>query len=469
MSQSRQLHSPIIIGAGPAGVRAAETLVKYGLHPTVIDEAPRAGGQIYRQQPVNFTRTKQDLYGFEASRADAIHQTFEQLLPHVDYYPQHLVWHAQPQLIDVYNYNTQTSYSLPWQDMIVATGATDRVLPFKGWTTPGVYTLGGAQVALKFQGCAIGENVVFAGTGPLLYLVAYQYKKAGANVVAILDYASLQDQIKAMPSMLRIPSVFLKGLYYVSWLKMHGVPIHNQAELVGAEGNEHVERIIWRSRKNNKVHTLSCQALGFGYALRSETQLADLLGCEFEFHPLHRAHLPKKDTDGRSSVAGVYLAGDSAGIMGADAAEAAGELAALALLKDRQITVDEARVTQLQHKLNHIYHFREGLEKAFPFPGDWAKNVADDVVICRCEHITVGELRFSVTQTQADDLNRTKALTRVGMGRCQGRMCGVAAAEIIAQARGESIEHAGRIRGQSPVKPIPIAIKVIQEADHATH
>jgi pyruvate/2-oxoglutarate dehydrogenase complex dihydrolipoamide dehydrogenase (E3) component len=76
---------------------------------------------------------------------------------------------------------------LEFSRVIVATGATDRILPVPGWTLPGVYSLGAAQIALKFQGCAIGERVVFAGSGPLLYLVAYQYAKAGAKVVAVLD------------------------------------------------------------------------------------------------------------------------------------------------------------------------------------------------------------------------------------------------------------------------------------------
>ena len=80
---------------------------------------------------------------------------------------------------------TRSTARVPHGALIVATGATDRVLPLPGWTLPGVYTLGGAQVALKFQGCAIGQRVVFMGTGPLLYLVAYQYAKAGAKIYDI--------------------------------------------------------------------------------------------------------------------------------------------------------------------------------------------------------------------------------------------------------------------------------------------
>jgi hypothetical protein len=219
---------PVIVGAGPAGVRAAEALVAHGLRPLVIDEAARAGGQIYRRPPANFIqRTAATLYGFEASRANAVHLAFDALRDRIDYRPDSLVWNAQAGVLDVLHNPTRTTTRVPHGALIVATGATDRVLPVPGWTLPGVYTLGGAQVALKFQGCAIGERVVFMGTGPLLYLVAYQYAKAGAKVAAVLDTARLADQIAATPAMLRQPAVFAKGVYFVAWLRAHGVPLHS--------------------------------------------------------------------------------------------------------------------------------------------------------------------------------------------------------------------------------------------------
>src|SRR6185369_7515699 len=97
---------------------------------------------------------------------------------------------------------------IAYRDLILATGARDRVIPFPGWTLPGVYTLGGAQIALKYQGCAVGRRVVFMGTGPLLYLVAYQYAKAGAAVAAVLDTACFGDKLAAAPAMLRQPATF---------------------------------------------------------------------------------------------------------------------------------------------------------------------------------------------------------------------------------------------------------------------
>ena len=451
---------PAIVGAGPAGVRAAQTLVAHGLRPVVIDEASRAGGQIYRRPPASLSqRTARTLYGFESKRADAVHSAFDALQGCIDHHPDSLVWNAQDHKLDVMHNPTCSTRRMPYSHLIVATGATDRVLPVPGWTLPGVYTLGGAQVALKFQGCAIGRRVVFMGTGPLLYLVAYQYAKAGVEVAAVLDTARLADQIAATPAMLTQPAVFAKGVYYVGWLRAHGVALHSGVRplrVLGDEAQGRVTGVTWQD--GNEERTLACDAIGFGYALRSETQLADLLGCRFDYAPMHRAHLPVRDAAGRSSVEGVYLAGDGAGIMGADAAEWAGERAALALLADSGVAVDTARAAELERKLGKLAGFRQGLERAFPVPQDWAAHASDDLVICRCENITAGTLRQTVATNGADEMNRLKALSRVGMGRCQGRMCGVAAAEILAHATGQPLQQVGRLRGQAPIKPIPIRL-----------
>ncbi|WP_394790545.1 FAD-dependent oxidoreductase [Rhodoferax sp.] len=451
---SRPPLQPVIVGAGPAGIRAAQTLAAHGVRAVLVDEAARAGGQIYRRPPAHFQRPAKTLYGFEAARASSVHAAIDGLQDSIDYRPDSLVWNAQGGQLDVLHGPTQTSHSQQYQQLIVATGATDRVLPVPGWTLPGVYTLGGAQVALKFQACAIGRRVVFMGTGPLLYLVAYQYAKAGVEVAAVLDTARFADQLAASPDLLTQPAVFFKGLYFVAWLRAHGVALHNGVRPLRVLGEDRVTGVAWHD--GHAEHALDCDAIGLGYALRSETQLADLLGCRFAFAPLHRAHLPERDAAGRSSVAGVYLAGDGAGIMGADAAEWAGERAALALLADVGVAVDAARAAALELKLAQLLPFRQALEQAFPFPQDWAAQAPDELVVCRCENITAGTLRDTVRATGADEMNRLKALSRVGMGRCQGRICGVAAAEILAHATGKPVHLVGRLRGQAPIKPIPI-------------
>lgn len=452
----------VIVGAGPAGVRAAETLVAAGVRPIVIDENARWGGQIYRQPPANggFERSKKTLYGFEARKADALHTTMAALLPHIDYRPDTLAWACEAGRLDTLAAGREVS--VPFSHLIIASGATDRVLPLPGWTLPGVYTLGAAQVALKAQGCVIGRRVVLAGTGPLLYLVAYQYAKAGAQVAAVLDTSPFSRQIAAAPKLIRVPSTFAKGLYYVGWLKAHGIRIERGVQLVGIRGALNVESIEWRgSSVNSPSESIQCDAVGVSFGLKPETQLADLAGCRFRFDALNRCWLPELDSAGRSSVRGLYLAGDGAGIAGADAAELAGRSAALALLDDLGIAHPRgpgmSDAASLERGLQRIAVFRAGIETAFAPPANCAAQWPDDMTVCRCEEIDAGTLRHCIRGGEASEINRLKALTRVGMGRCQGRMCGEAALQLLAEETGRPLEAVGRLRSQPPVKPIPLS------------
>lgn len=446
--------SVVIVGAGPAGIRAAQTLHAHGVDACLVDESLRGGGQIYRRQPANFSRDPKALYGFEASKATALHQVMDQLATGIDYRSQTLVWNAEDQRLDVLQ--DGRCASIDYTHLIVATGATDRILPVPGWTLPGVYSLGAAQIALKYQGCAIGERVVFAGSGPLLYLVAYQYAKAGAKVLAVLDSAPFSAQCRALPALLGQPLTLAKGLYYRAWLTAHGIAVHQGATLQRIDGEKRVSAVQWQG--SGEPQRIDCDAVAFAHALRSETQLADLVGCEFQWSDLNRAWLPSRDSAGRSSVPGVYLAGDGAGIMGADAAEMAGELAALTLLADLNLQVDPARSAHLQHKLQRIQRFRHGLETAFPFPDDWASKVPDETLICRCEEVSAADIRATVNEGHWE-INRVKAMCRVGMGRCQGRMCGLAATELVAHCSGRDLHSVGRLRGQAPIKPLPFGVE----------
>jgi NADPH-dependent 2,4-dienoyl-CoA reductase/sulfur reductase-like enzyme len=465
MSDERRI---VIVGAGPAGVRAAETLVAAGVKPIVIDENARWGGQIYRQPPANggFERSKKTLYGFEAHKAEALHSTMAALLPHLDYRPDTLAWACEAGRLDTLHAGRELR--VPFSHLIIASGATDRVLPVPGWTLPGVYTLGAAQVALKAQGCAIGRRVVLAGTGPLLYLVAYQYVKAGAQVMAVLDTSPLSQQIAAAPKLARLPSTFAKGLYYVGWLKTHGVRIERNVTLVGIRGVDGVQALEWRtSREGSPTETIACDAVGVSFGLKPETQLADLAGCRFRFDATNRCWLPEVDPAGRSSVRGLYLAGDGAGIAGADAAELAGRRAALALLDDLGIAHPRGPgmpdAASIERSLKRIAVFREGIETAFAPPAKCASQWPDDMTVCRCEEVDAGTLRRCIRDGEANEINRLKALTRVGMGRCQGRMCGEAALTLLAEETGQSLDAVGRLRSQPPVKPIPLSPEMVAD------
>ena len=450
----------IVIGTGPAGVRAAQALVEAGVRPTVIDEGRRDGGQIYRRQPEGFSRSYETLYGTEAARAASLHETFDELKDKIDYLPETLVWNISPGTVHLVNGNQYRT--LDFDALIICSGATDRLMPVKGWQYAGTYSLGGAQVALKSQGCAIGSRVAFMGTGPLLYLVAAQYVKAGAAVSAVLDTSTFMQRISALPKLLAIPAALKNGIALTSVLRRAGVPVHRGVrplEITGSpqDGVSGV-RVALQSGVSFDVN---CDAVALGYHLRPETQLADLAGCEFRFDEAAQQWLPDIDEDGRSSVKGVYLAGDGARVRGANAAECTGRLTALAALHDSGMKTT-ADMTVLRQELARFTRFADGLRAAFPWPARLAESLPDETIVCRCEAITAGELRRVVRDTGAQEANRAKAFSRVGMGRCQGRYCAHAGAQVIAAAASVPLASVGRLRGQAPVKPLPMAL--VEEA-----
>jgi NADPH-dependent 2,4-dienoyl-CoA reductase/sulfur reductase-like enzyme len=439
-------------------VRCAETLVAAGLRPTVVDENRRDGGQIYRRQPDNFTRPYAKLYGTEAGRAQSLHESFDALRGKVDYLPETLAWNiADRKLHVVRNGNAKV---LPFDALVICSGATDRLMPVKGWHYAGTYSLGASQIALKAQACAIGRQVVFLGTGPLLYLVASQYIKAGAHVVAVLDTSPFLRRVAALPKLLARPAVLRNGFALVAKLKRAGVQVLTGITPVEIKGSAEtgVQGVVIRD-SSGKERSFECDAVGMGYHLRPETQLADLARCAFRFDHETRQWLPEVGEDGRTSVPGVYLAGDGMKVLGADAAEIGGRLAAMAVLKDFNFKVAENEQQKLRAEQAKMERFRQGLAQAFPWPAQQAAQLPDDAVVCRCEVITAGELRRTVREMGAQEANRAKALCRVGMGRCQGRYCGHAGAEVIAHAAGIPVEQVGRLRGQAPVKPLPIAVR----------
>ncbi|AGU52830.1 putative oxidoreductase, pyridine nucleotide-disulfide subunit [Variovorax paradoxus B4] len=455
----------VVVGAGPAGMRAAQALVQAGVRPIVVDEGRRDGGQIYRRQPEGFKRPYAKLYGTEADKAQALHRDFDALRDQVDYLGDTLAWNLSEGALHVVRGGEPQV--LPFDALIVCSGATDRLMPVPGWHRAGCYSLGASQIALKAQACAIGACTVFLGSGPLLYLVASQYVQAGAQVMAVLDTSPSAKSWGAMAGLLARPRLALRGLALIRGLRRAGMKVLQGVTPLRIDGDDSagVQAVVVRDVQGHEQR-FECDAVGLGWHLRAETQLADLARCEFDFEPLSRQWLPRIDAEGRSSTRGVYLAGDGARILGADGAEAAGRLAALSALADlghaKGQALHGAEAAALQRTLAQMNRFREGLARAFPWPHAQAAALPDDAIVCRCEAVTAGELRRCVNEMDSREVNRAKAFSRVGMGRCQGRFCGHASAEIVAQASGVPIELVGRLRSQAPVKPLAMSTREVQ-------
>lgn len=443
----------LIVGAGPAGIRAAETLVAAGLRPVVVDEGARAGGQIYRRPPEGFTRWPETLYGSEAGKARALHGVFDGLVASdaVEYHPQSSVVALTGGTAHLST--PEGALRIGHDRLILATGATDRVAPVPGWQRAGVYTLGAAQIALKAQGVALGRRLVLAGSGPLLTLVASQLIHAGAEVAAVLDTAPLGIQAGGALAMAAArPAVTLRGLGMRRALRGR---YHAGVRLDAIEGDaDGPAAVIWRKGRGRPRST-PCDTVALGWHLRAETHLADLAGAAFDWSATFHQWLPRADAEGRAEgVPGLYLAGDGRALLGADVAEIAGRLAAGTCLQDLGLPrPDPAGDLRAQARMAR---FAAGVARAFPWPAEMVRALPDDAVLCRCEGITAGALRATLARS-GPEANRAKALSRVGMGRCQGRYCQLAGAEVIAAAAGIPPAATGRLRAQPPARPLPVA------------
>ena len=225
---------------------------------------------------------------------------------------------------------------------------------------------------------------------------------------------------------------------------------------VRIQGEAGVEGLVVEDRSGREM-IIACDAVAMGYGLKPETQMAELAGAKFIFDDDFRLWLPEIDADGRAGPY-LYLAGDGAAIGGADAAEASGILAALALLADKGHSVSQVDLAWLRQTIKRLRQFQRGLSKAFAWPHTLANALPDETILCRCENVSVAEIRSALSSGLIpSEINRVKAITRCGMGRCQSRMCGPALQEIIAAHCGNSVDSVGRLRGQAPVKPIPLS------------
>lgn len=440
----------LIVGAGPAGIRAAETLVQAGLTLIVVDEGARAGGQIYRRPPKGFTRSAPTLYGSEAKKAVALHDLFDALIAkgQVRYHPQSSVVAISDGHAHVLGPAGQDV--IAYDHLILATGATDRVAPVPGWQNSGVYSLGAAQIALKAQGVALGRRMILAGSGPLLTLVASQLGHAGAQVEAVLDTAPMTQQMRGGLGMaLARPLMTVRGLRLRAGL---GRRYHAGVTLERIETDDAGPVAMhWRDAKG-RSRISPCDMVGLGWHLRAETHLTDLAGVGFEWSDAYAQWLPKVDGMGRAK-GGLYIAGDGVRILGADGAEISGRLAATACLQDLGRSCPNPAADL--KRLARLTRFSRGLATAFPWPAEMVRTLPDDTVLCRCEGICAGDLRATAAWS-GPEANRAKSLGRVGMGRCQGRYCQLAGAEVIAAQAGLPPKSVGRLRSQAPVRPAPI-------------
>ena len=400
MSRPDNACDVLVVGAGPAGLAAAYRAAQAGRRVIVVDDNPDAGGQIWRGEQRE-PRSHEAQVWFERLRSvDIEYHAAARVFQRIE--PGKLLAETAGGVCE-----------LVFENLILATGARERFLPFPGWTLPNVIGAGGLQALVK-NGLPIdGKKVVISGSGPLLLAVAGYLRSHGAEILLIAEQASSLRLARFGFGLAgKSAQVFAlrKQLKRVRYLR--------DCWVVAAHGEEKLERVTFQ--RTGKRSTLSCDYLACGFHLVPNLELAELLGCDI------RDAAVRVDEFQQTSVSRVYSAGESTGIGGLELSLVEGEIAGLAAAghreESRRLFPERAKQRRFADLLNRTFALRNELKTL----------AAPDTIVCRCEDVVFERLRAH------DSWRAAKLQTRCGMGPCQGRICG-SAVEFLFGWKAESV------------------------------
>ena len=455
-----------IIGAGPAGMSAAIAAREHGADVLVFDEQAAPGGQIYRNVETVIAERPETarVLGDDYAAGAALVRAFRGC--GAEYSPRTSVWEVSTAArredarapLELGVLRDGVAEIVRAHCVIVASGAQERAVPVPGTTLPGVMGAGGAQSLLKGSGLVPDVPVVIAGSGPLVYLVAWQLARAGAAVRAVLLTMPSGWMGRAggtLPEALAMPGALCKGIEWQRALAARGVKIM-QAHGLAIEGRDRVESVRFWHRGRERSMPASLVLLHEGIIPNAHLTLAARL--DHAWDARQHAFRPTADEWGRTSEPGVLVAGDGVRILGAEAAVETGRIAALeAAYRLGRIRVHQRDVLAKPHRASLVRYrrFREFLDFTFE-PAPTTRRPSDAAVtVCRCEEVTVAEIERVVAHG-CPGPNQAKAFTRCGMGPCQGRMCATVVSEMFAERRHAGVGEVGHYRIRPPVKPVTV-------------
>ena len=443
----------VVIGAGPAGMVAAQQAAELGVEVAVIDEQTHPGGQIYRRadhSPLTDVQILGSDYAYGKQQVLSFRQA------NIDYINNASVWFIDDSgllgvLLD------DECYAIQAHKIIIASGAQERPMPFPGWQLPGVMTAGAGQILLKSSGL-VPETVVLVGSGPLLLLLASQYLKAGVEIRAIVDTQPPENRLKSLrhlPAALSAIEYLVKGMRLILAIRRAGIPVYRHVSKLRAEGESQVEAICFESK--GRRFRLDTELLLIHQGVIPASQLSQLAGCEQVWNAAQQCWNIQVDQWGKTNKANIFVAGDSAKIVGAKAASLGGKLAALQACYELNKLDDSHRnklAAPLQGSMARHLSIRPFLDSLYRVADEFI-TPTDDTMICRCEEVYAAEIR-QVACAGCLGPNQAKAFSRCGMGPCQGRQCGLTVNAILVEEQGRSAEEIGYYRLRPPIKPVTL-------------
>ena len=460
----------LIIGAGPAGLAAAAAAAEGGLPVALLDERSQPGGQ-YLKQPSPAHR-------FLGAATDARYEQAETLVARVrsrgtEIVGDALIWSARP--LDGGDAELEVLLAgqpQRWRarTLLLATGAVERAWPVPGWTLPGVMTTGCGQTLLRAERSFPAGRIVIVGHGPLNLDLAHELLRAGRQVAAVVELGApraLSGMMAAAAMLRSSPGLVVEGVRHLAALKAAGVPFLERHVLVRVEGSDRTEAaIIAPIGPDGTIagaeRRLATDIVCLNYGFQPADDLARLLGCAQVSDPASGGLLALRDGAGATSLPGVYVAGDGAGIEGARAALAQGALAGLAALRRHGFAVPAKTAAAAAADLARARRFQKALWRLFEAPLVEPLRLGGDPIVCRCEGVRRSALQAHLADQP--DLGALKRLTRAGMGRCQGRYC----APFLSHYAKPGGDRPG-FAPQRPVRPVPAILLAREHGEWRGH
>jgi D-hydroxyproline dehydrogenase subunit alpha len=445
-----------VVGAGPAGLAAATTAARAGLSVVLIDAGDRPGGQYWRQRQSADSDGRAQ--GRDRGHDQRLFRRLEsELSEHraahrVLYVPQTQVWFLDPpsteaggrfslRLTLIHDLDPRPAPdTVSAEAVLLCPGGYDRQLPVPGWDLPGVMAAGGIQALLKGHGVVPGRRAVIAGTGPFLLPVATGLAAAGVEVVAVCEAGFPAAWLRRPGAIVAAPSKLVEGAGYAAQLLRRRIPYRTRTVLTRIHGDGAVTavslarvdrrgRVVAGSERKSDV-----DLVGLGWGFTPSLELVVAAGAQTRLD-LDGSLVAQVDDRQRSTRIGIYVAGEATGVGGARLAVLEGELAALTAAQDAGLAVDVRRPERLQRAVRRARAFAAAMHRAHPVPPNWSAWLDDDTIVCRCEEVTAGDIGRARDELGAHDQRTIKLLARPGMGWCQGRVCGYAAACLAAGDR----------------------------------
>ena len=481
----------LVIGAGPAGLAAARTARARGASVTLLDSSDQLGGQFWRHLPLQRPSSDERMlhHGWARFRELSEAVMTDDGCRVIRGAQVWAIERPSGPLDERDSFDAGTAESgaaylavhvvvgdpdgterrrlvLTPDAIVLATGAHDRTLPFPGWDLPGVFTGGAAQALAKGERLAVGRRVVVAGAGPFLLPVAASLVKTGSDVVGVYEANRAPALVRGwLPKPWELAGAASKGMELAGYLAghvRHRIPYRLGRAVVAAHGTDRVEAVTiaavtpgWAPIPGTEQR-IEVDAVCVSHGFTPRLELAIAAGCE-----LTAERFALVDDRQLTSVPGVFAAGEITGIGGVDLALAEGQVAGH-VAAGGDATDSELRPAVRRRRT--FRGFAGRMEAAHGIRAGWPAMLTDDTIVCRCEEVSYGTLCATADATGSRSLRALKLSTRVGLGICQGRVCGRTIETLLADRAGD----AGLTDGVSTDRrPIAAPIRLGELADSA--